>query len=211
LGPVCDAVGIAFESLVFSNQVHGAEVLLVDRLPDAALSAERREGFDALITAARGAALAVFTADCVPILLYDPVRGAAGAVHAGWRGTAANIAGAAADAMSRELGCAPDDIRAAVGPCISRCCFETDADVADAMAALFTGGDAERRGIVTRAGDKFRVDLKAANVSLLERAGLKRENIAVSGECTCCRSDKYWSHRASADGHGLQAAIIAIN
>ncbi|MDR1589849.1 MAG: polyphenol oxidase family protein [Oscillospiraceae bacterium] len=209
LEPVCGALGIAFEDLVFSEQVHGSAVLLVDEQTDAEHSAGQPGGIDALITAARGRALAVFTADCVPILLYDPPSGAVGAVHAGWRGTAADIAGAAAAAMVREFGCAPGDMRAAVGPCISRCCFETDGDVADAMASLFPGGGAERSGVVRRAGDKFRVDLKAANAALLERAGLGRANIAVSDECTRCLSDKYWSHRASPGGHGLQAAIIA--
>jgi YfiH family protein len=205
LEPICGALGIAFDDMSFSDQVHGAAVFVAGGTG----AARRPEGFDALVSAASGHALAVFTADCAPILLYDPARGAAGAVHAGWRGVAANVAGAAADAMIREFGCAPGDIQAAIGPCISKCCFETDGDVADAMAALFTGG-AETDAVVERVGKKYHVDIKAANVLLLERAGLRRENISVSDECTRCLSDKYWSRRASRGGHGLQASIIAL-
>ncbi|MDR1217473.1 MAG: peptidoglycan editing factor PgeF [Oscillospiraceae bacterium] len=209
-GVICSALGIDPESLVFTNQVHGSSVRRVGRGDARALFDAPAYDADGLITAQSGVALAVFTADCTPILLYDPVRGAIGAVHAGWRGTAANIAGAAAAAMERELGCSPADIRAAIGPCISQCCFETDSDVADAMCTLFPHGGAERGGIVKRLGGKFRVDIKAANAALLARAGLRPENISVSDECTRCLHGKYWSHRAMGDTRGSQAAIIAL-
>jgi YfiH family protein len=206
---ICRALGVSPECLVFSNQVHGASARVVS-LDDRTVPTGRPTGdADAMATSARGLSLVVFTADCAPILLHDPLVGAIGAVHAGWRSTAGDVAGAAVSLMSRELGCRPSDIRAAIGPCISSCCFETGSDVAEAMFALFPGS-AERDATVRRRGDKFLVDLKAANALLLERAGLLRENIAISDECTCCLGDKYWSHRATGGVRGSQAAIISL-
>jgi YfiH family protein len=166
-----------------------------------------RHDADGLITAERGTALGILVADCAPILLYDPVSGAVGAVHAGWRSTAADIAGAAVSKMALELGCSPPDIRAAIGPCISLCCFETGADVAEAMFSLFAA-PRERERVSLRRGDKYHIDLKAANALLLERAGLRAENISASDECTRCTDGKYWSHRASSWRRGSQGAII---
>ena len=118
-----------------------------------------------------------------------------------------NIAGAAVDKMTAEFGCRPADIRAAIGPCISACCFETGDDVRDAVVQLL-GGEAPRYAVPR--GDKYRVDLKGINTLLLERAGVRGENIAVSPECTSCRSDKYWSHRVTKGQRGSQAAVIIL-
>jgi YfiH family protein len=207
-GAICGALGISPSDLVRANQVHGRAVRLVTGADRGALLDGPRHDADGLITAERGMALAVLVADCAPILLHDPVSGAVGAVHAGWRSTAADIAGAAVSKMARELGCSPGNIRAAIGPCISRCCFETDSDVADAMFALFAAPH-ERERVALRRGGKYHIDLKAANALLLERAGLRAENISASDECTRCGGDKYWSHRASSGRRGSQAAIIA--
>ena len=109
------AVGFLPERTVFTRQVHSD---VIERVGAAqcgrGLQYEATEGCDGLITDEPGVALTVFSADCTPVLLYDPVRRAAGAVHAGWRGTAAGIAAKAAEKMVRELGCRPENIRAAV-------------------------------------------------------------------------------------------------
>jgi YfiH family protein len=204
---ICNALNIDPNGLVFARQVHGVDVRRVglrDRLGPLDPACFDADG---MVTDEDGAALVIFAADCAPILLHDPVRGAVGAVHAGWRGTLADIAGAAVGAMSVQLGCDPSDIRAAIGPCISRCCFETHGDVADAVCAVFPGGG----GFVRARGDgKYDVDLKGCNIALLMRAGIREKHITVSGECTCCRSDKYWSHRATHGRRGSQAAFIAL-
>ena len=196
------AVGFLPERTVFTRQVHSD---VIERVGAAqcgrGLQYEATEGCDGLITDEPGVALTVFSADCTPVLLYDPVRRAAGAVHAGWRGTAAGIAAKAAEKMVRELGCRPENIRAAVGPCIGPCCFETDADVPEAMLAAL---GAEAEVCIRPAGEKFYVDLKELNAIWLRRAGVTQ--IDVSAECTCCRPERFWSHRRV----GGLAAIIAI-
>lgn len=200
------AVGFLPERTVFTRQVHSD---VIERVGAAqcgrGLQYEATEGCDGLITDEPGVALTVFSADCTPVLLYDPVRRAAGAVHAGWRGTAAGIAAKAAEKMVRELGCRPENIRAAVGPCIGPCCFETDADVPEAMLAAL---GAEAEACIRPAGEKFYVDLKELNAIWLRRAGVTQ--IDVSAECTCCRPERFWSHRRVGGHRGSLAAIIVI-
>ena len=130
------AVGFAPEETVFTKQVHSALVERVGRADcGRGLQREAEHGVDGLVTDEPGVALTIFSADCTPVLLFDPIARAIGAAHAGWRGTAAGIAARAVEAMQREFGCRPENIRAAIGPCIGPCCFETDADVPDAMRA----------------------------------------------------------------------------
>lgn len=130
------AAGFAPEETVFTKQVHSALVERVGRADcGRGLQWEAEHGVDGLVTNEPGVALTIFSADCTPVLLFDPIARAIGAAHAGWRGTAAGIAARAVEAMQREFGCRPENIRAAIGPCIGPCCFETDADVPDAMRA----------------------------------------------------------------------------
>jgi hypothetical protein len=199
------ALGIAPGKLVFSHQVHKADIRPVT-------SADCGDIFDAvpyeadgLITNEKGLALIIFTADCIPILLEDTVTGAVGAVHAGWRGTALGIAREAVSAMAREYGSDPKNIRAAIGPGIGRCCFETGAEVPEAMTALLGARALE---FINTNGEKSMVDLKAINHAVLISAGVKLENIDVSPECTKCSHEKYWSHRYTGGVRGSQASII---
>jgi len=202
---ICDAMGIGEDSLVCSLQVHGRHVRTVTRADLGRFYLPTQVEADGLITRERGIALVVHASDCVPMLLHDPVRGAIGAVHAGWRGTVQNIAAAAVRRMSGEFGCSPSDIRAAIGPCISMCCFETGADVADALRAALP--DAYESCVLERGG-KYMVDLKEANRRQLSDAGVL--DISVSDECTSCKCDKYWSHRRTNGLRGSQAAIISL-
>jgi len=204
-GRICGALDISDSDIVCSRQVHGTVVRAVGRADRGMLFTTARLEADGLATCEAGVTLAVFTADCTPILLYDPVRKAVAAVHAGWRGTVADIAGEAVRRMAAEFGCRPADIRAAIGPCISVCCYETGPDVPDALHRTL---GAEADNCITPFGAKFRVDLKNANRLLLVRAGLS--DIIVSDECTACRSDKFWSHRATKGKRGSQAAFIRI-
>ena len=124
------AAGFAPEETVFTKQVHSALVERVGRADcGRGLQRETEHGVDGLVTNEPGVALTIFSADCTPVLLFDPIARAIGAAHAGWRGTAAGIAARAVEAMQREFGCRPENIRAAIGPCIGPCCFETDDDV----------------------------------------------------------------------------------
>ena len=200
------ALGIG--KLCFTRQVHGDLVRTVtaadarepyEPLPDAC---------DGLVTDEAGLGLIVFTADCIPILLCDPVRHVVGAAHAGWRGTVADIAGRTVEAMAR-LGADPINIRAAIGPGISKCCFETGPEVPAAVRDAL--GDAGEAFIAPGEGaGKSFVDLKGVNRALLLRAGLTEAHIDVSPECTMCAPEKYWSHRATAGVRGSQGAVIMM-
>lgn len=198
-------------SPVVTRQVHGNYAYTVTQADAEAAQYGRVEReADALVTDLKFVPLVIFAADCVPILLCDQVRGVIAAVHAGWRGTAADIVGSAVSAM-RALGSDPGDIRAAIGPAISKCCYETGADVPEAIGAmpgLDAGDFAEASG---SAENKFFVDLKGVNRSRLIYYGVAAENIFVSQECTYCTDEnKYWSHRRSGNLRGCQAAIIML-
>ena len=204
---ICEELGISPKSLVFSRQIHENVVKAVTIKDAHELFSDIAYECDGLVTSDADAALIIFMADCVPVLLHDPARGVIAAVHAGWRGTAKNICGAATEKMSAEFGCDPGDIRAAIGPSISACCYETDKEVPDALfSALGEGAES----CVTPRGGKYMVDLKRANRFFLKNAGLTDENIFVSGDCTMCKSDVYWSHRATRGSRGSQAAIITL-
>lgn len=198
------AMGFSIQDTVFTRQTHSDIVRRVD-------ASNAGEGLffpvpqecDGLVTNTPGLVLTIFTADCTPILFHDRVTGAVGACHAGWRGTVADIAGKTVTAMVREFGCRPENIHAAIGPNIGFCCFETDADVPNAVRALL-GKDAEP--FIRPVGEKYRVDIKGVNEFLLRRAGV--EQIDRSSDCTACNPNRFWSHRVTRGKRGSLAALI---
>ena len=204
----CGVIGVDEQRVVLSKQVHETTVR-VCTADDAGKGLWRERGYtaDALITNVPGLPLTVFSADCGVILLYDPVERAVGGIHAGWRGCAGGIVEKAVREMGRVYGSRPENILAAIGPCIGQCCFETDDDVPQAMTAALGAGAApflERRGV------KWHVDLAGLNRQWLLRAGVLPEHIDVCGLCTACRPDLFWSHRKMGNARGVQAAMIAL-
>lgn len=203
------AVGADPASFAVSHQVHGDTVRTVtaaDRRDDPCLPVNYDA--DGLMTDVPGLALVVFSADCIPVLLLDPVRRCAAAVHAGWRGTALGIAARAALRMREDYGCRPEHIRAAIGPGISPCCFLTRDDV---PGALRDGLGSQAETCIRPAEDgRWHVDLKGANALWLRRAGLSPEHIALCPDCTACRTDRFWSHRVMGERRGSMAAIIQL-
>ena len=203
---LADMLGITNEDFVLTRQIHSDIVVKVGRADRGNLMVrEASPQCDALITNDPGVALVVFTADCTPILLHDPVTGAVGAAHAGWRGTAAGIAAKTVEAMVREFGCQPENIQAAIGPCIGKCCFETDWDVPQAMLDAL---GPKALTAITQKGAKYYVDNKFCNALWLQRSGIGV--LDISPDCTMCRPDRYWSHRAHGDRRGTQAGIIML-
>ena len=203
------AVEVAPARAVLSLQVHRDDVRLCTSA-DAGkgLMRERDYEADALITGEKGLPLVVFSADCGTVLLHDPAAGCVGAVHAGWRGCAAGIVEKTVREMARLLGARPERILAALGPCIGKCCFETDSDVPEAMASSALGAEAEP--YLERRGAKYHVDLAGLNRQWLLRAGVLPEHIEVCGLCTACRPDLFWSHRKMGEARGVQAAMICL-
>ncbi|MBQ3215427.1 MAG: peptidoglycan editing factor PgeF [Oscillospiraceae bacterium] len=197
-------LGFDRRKIVISHQTHSDTVRVVGQADaGAGLYAPELPECDALVTDVAGLALAIFTADCTPILLHDPVTGAVGAVHAGWRGTAASIAGKTVATMVANYGSRPEDIRAVIGPNIGQCCFETHEDVPQAMWESF---GTEAGAHIRQSGEKFHIDLKALNLLVLQRAGVRR--IDVSNHCTACQNHRFWSHRVTGGLRGSQAGII---
>jgi YfiH family protein len=200
-----NALGFDPQKCVLSRQTHTNTVRVVGKTDWG--TGLFRPGFDspcdALITNEPGTVLVVFTADCTPVLFWDPVTGAVGAAHAGWRGTAADIVGETIRAMAANFGCDPQNIRCAIGPNIGQCHFETDADVPDAIVAAL--GDIALP-YITKRGEKYYVNLKEINALFLRRAGA--QHIEISTECTVCECEKYWSHRVVGQNRGSQGALI---
>lgn len=201
-----EAVGFDPKRTVFTKQIH-SDIIERVGVSDCGrgLIVPVENGCDGLVTNEPEVVLTVFSADCTPVLLYDPVAKAVGAVHAGWRGTAAAIVEKAVERMAAEFGSKPENIRAAIGPCISQCCFETDRDVPEAMLNAF--GDAAKEAI-RETGSKYYVNLKALNVLALTRAGVRQIDIAT--ECTACEPNRFWSHRRVGNARGSLAAMILL-
>lgn len=204
---VCALFGVDENGACVTNQVHKNEIRTVTAADRHICLGPTPYEADGIVTAERGLPLFCFTADCVPVLLWDKKNRAVGAVHCGWRSATTDILGNAVKAMCA-LGAEIPDLHAAVGPAIGQCCFETDDDVPDAVDAWLCGDTA---GLFRRREDgKTMVDLKGANARRLIQFGVPEKQIDVSPECTFCSHDKYWSHRYTKGRRGTQASVIML-
>lgn len=208
---LCNSMGIQAKNLVFSDQVHKANVRVATKKDcgKGILYQRDYKEIDAHITNEPGVSLLVFAADCVPIYLVDPVKKAIGLVHSGWRGTVLKIGKETVKKMTEEYGCQAEDMVAVIGPCICKECYEVSRDVAEAFHAAFSEEDT-RKFLEQTGEDKFHLDLWEANRCILSEAGLKSENITVSGMCTMCHSDLLFSHRKTNGRRGSMAGFLTI-
>jgi YfiH family protein len=197
---VCRALGIRCDVLVTSHLKHTARVLEVGPAQGGSCVGQA----DGLICQAPGVYLIMRFADCVPLLLYDPVRHVVGIAHAGWRGTLAGVARSVARVMV-EGGCRPKDIRVGIGPSVGPCCYEVGPEVVAAarqagwpVGELFWPGN----------GPRPHFDLWEANRRQLLNLGI--EQIEVAGLCTACHSDEFYSHRAEQGRTGRFGAVIGV-
>ena len=191
-------------SFVSARQVHGDSVLSIDEKVDIGWeSISDAPVADALISNVPYLVLTVLSADCLPILLYEPVVGAIGAVHAGWRGSDMDIVGKSVEMMKREYGASPKDMMALIGPGIGGCCYEVGEDV----AARFEGYE----GALRRVGESFRLDLKRVNLLNLVRAGVGSSKIHISPHCSSCERELFFSYRAQKGCAGRFMSCIMLN
>ncbi len=158
---------------------------------------------DAVITNRKDVIIGVQTADCVPILLYDSKAQAIGAVHAGWRGTAAQILKKAIRAMEDRFGSSASNIIVAVGPSIKGCCYNVGYEVIEAVEIATGKGD-----YWTRKGEQYFLDLSVANRQQAISSGVPMENIWTSEDCTFCLPEKYYSYRYARGPTGRQGGFI---
>jgi len=185
-------------------QVHGEEIYRVEEPRHLGWEdLEQVPRADALMTDRPGAVLTILTADCVPILLYDPVRRAVAAVHAGWKGSARRILAKTVRAMEEAYGSDPADLLAAIGPAIGGCCYEVGEEVAEPFAEI--------PGAVRRIpGANPHLDLKEVNLRQLLDAGVKRERIESSPVCTACEHERFFSYRREGGCDGRFMSCIMI-
>lgn len=218
------ALGLSAERVVTVHQVHGDRVARVS----AADGGRLIPATDALICDTPGLTLLLRFADCVPVLLYDPVRRAVGLAHAGWQGTLAGIAGKTALALQNALGCRAEDIRAGIGPSIGPCCCEMGPDVLAQFRAVYAdldayltpvaesasgGGQGQAGGhrgppLRARADGRARLDLWRLNARQLAEAGVRQ--IEIGGVCTVCHTQDYYSHRGEQGRTGRFGALIGL-
>ena len=208
------------DTVVHAHLVHGADVARVTQADNGTWV----EHVDGLITNQPGTVLSMNFGDCTPIFLYDPRRHAIGLGHAGWRGTMVDLPGAMVRAMTEQFGSDPADLVAAVGPCIGPCCYEVGEEVIAAVGAAFAEADTllrpptEEATPVARRGqesdgrrstaDHRFFDLPQANHVNLANAGVR--NIEMSGFCTACRTDLFFSHRAEKGRTGRFGTVFAL-
>ena len=164
---------------------------------------------DGLITDVPGLVLATFYADCVPLYFADPIRKAVGLSHSGWRGTVAKIGAKFVAYIQREYGSKPENIIAAIGPSICRSCYEVGEEVAEEFKQVFLPEEIPL--IMDDKGNgKYQLDLWKANELILTQAGIRKENLDITDICTCCNSDKLFSHRASHGKRGNLGCFMCL-
>jgi YfiH family protein len=184
--------------LYLPDQVHGDRLVVVK---DGAVGEA-----DGVIVLGPGSFAGVVTADCCPLLLIAPKAGAAAAVHAGWRGTAAAIAAKAVTRLCEAAGVTPTDLHAAIGPAIGACCYEVGEAVVE---ALDKRGNAGRAAIQRHAGHRPHADLRAANRALLVEAGLPPGQVHLTGGCTACDTAfPSHSYRRDRGDAGRQLSLV---
>ena len=191
-------------------QVHGADVRVIETAEEAK-PAENQLGetifCDVIVSNAEGVLAAVKTADCVPILLGDPVSGAFAAVHAGWRGTLAGAVIVGVERLTKEYDAKSEDLRVAIGASAGPCCYEVGSEVIEAFTKRFADG--QKLFTETRPGHAM-VDLLKANRDQLESAGVLPERIHTAPICTMCRTDLFFSYRKEKGLHGKVGRLMAV-
>ncbi len=208
------SVGVTLDRVMRVKQIHGRAVrVLRDDGGGTGMHHDRPEG-DAIVSNVPGLALTVLVADCVPVLLVDPQRGAAAAVHAGWRGTSVGVVGAAVSAMAEEFGGRPDSLIAAIGPSIRPCCYEVGEELVEAFrAAGHAESDIARWFTRVPTGDdttSLRLDVARANHDQLIAAGIDEARIFDCGLCTKTFHETFDSYRADGAAAGRMAAMVVV-
>jgi len=190
---------------IVANQTHSSNVKVINRQKTRGWDSidDVVENCDAFICNKKGIMLCILTADCVPILLYDPVKDVVGAVHAGWRGTKENIVQKTILKMGEEFGSDSRDIIAGIAPSIGSCCYEVGKEVAQEFFHIPKALNKKR--------DKYMLDLPYINLHQILNSGVKKENIEMSGICTACHTDIFFSYRKENGCSGRFMSIIGLD
>lgn len=195
-------LGIDYRELVCAKQVHAANtayIRLIDKGRGALLYETSLDNTDAFITDKKNVPLAIFTADCLSVFLYDPKNNAIGLVHAGWRSSREEITFKAVQLMKEKFNTLPEDLRAGLGPCIRKCCYE----VGEEFKKFFPGA-------LIKKGERYFLDLIEINRKQLLISGAKDANIFDSRICTSCQNKNFFSYRKEAKACGRIMSVVML-
>ena len=192
---LCSHLGVAPSSLVTADQKHGTKVLH-------AVVGGHYSGYDAFVTGRQDVFLCILTADCFPVLLFDPENEVSGAAHAGWKGTAANVVGITIEAMKKKFGTSPSRCCAYIGTGISGSIYEVGQEVAACFGNKYHKPSPHGRILL---------DLAAANLDQLLEAGIPRDCIEVSPFCTFRNNRDFFSYRKERGNTGRMISLIGVS
>ena len=209
-------IGLDYINIVKSNQAHTNEVKIVKskiKKDEPDFNLEEYTKTDGLITNKRNIGLSTTNADCILLLFYDPINKIIANTHSGWRGTLQRISVKTVEKMRKEYGSNPEDIICCICPSIRKCHFEVDKDVKDMFEEEFQDlGKENLENIIEEKikDKKWNIDTVLINQIILEKVGLKKENIIDSKICSVCNKDLIQSYRAEKEGYGLNTALIYL-
>ena len=198
---LCESLGLDVRRLSSTRQEHTDNIEVIGKENiGIGIYRDWGKGVDAVITQEKNVPILCYSADCVPIVMYASDIEAIAAIHSGWKGTAMKIAEKTLQQLIK-LGANPGNIYAAIGPCIGKCCYEVSEDVALKF-------DCEYYSAV--GNEKYMLDLGAVNFSLIRNCGVRKENISLSGICTKCNNELFFSHRGQGGTSGTLGGIICM-
>ncbi len=211
---LCDSIGSNYINTVKTNQNHTDTIKIANKKikedePD--FNLEEYKETDGLVTNKKNLILSTTNADCILLLLFDPIKKVIANVHSGWRGTLQRISTKAIEKMEKEYNCNPKDIICCICPSIRKCHFEVEKEVKDMFEEEFKN-IIEKNNIITEtiSSKKWTIDTVLINQIILEEKGLKKENIIDSKLCSVCNSNLVHSYRVEKEGYGLETAIIEL-
>lgn len=208
---VCNALDVDFNNYTTAKQIHSNNVKLVTK-EEIGLGYNKYddaiENCDSLITNQINCTLVINIADCMAIAIYDPCNNAIGLAHAGWKGSAANIAANTINKMKEQFNSKPEDLIIGLSPAIGMCCYQVTFDVVEKFLAL--GLKLNDIAVKDFEEGKWRLNLAECNMKLLIKAGVSPNNIENSTICTSCNSDKFFSYRKSGGDTGRFSAFLIL-
>ena len=213
---LCNAIKVDYKNVVKTNQEHTDNIAIANKkinknLPDVNLEEYSRT--DGIITQKENLVLSTTNADCILLLFFDPVTKTIANTHSGWKGTLQRISVKTVQKMVNEFGCKPENIICCICPSIRKCHFEVDKDVKDLFEEEFKDLNISKNtDIMEKQKDKekWNIDTVLINKIILEKAGLKTENIIDSGLCSVCNKDLIHSFRVEKQGYGLNTVLISL-
>lgn len=210
---LCNNLETNYNNIVKTNQEHTDEVKIVKEkinqdLPDINLDIYNKT--DGLITNQKNIILSTTNADCILLLFYDPITKTIANIHSGWKGTIKRIAEKTVQKMKKEFKCKPENIICCICPSIRKCHFEVEKDVMEKFKNEFSEWNSKEMIEEKVPNKKWNIDTVWINKKMLEKEGLKPENIIDSKICSVCNSNLIHSYRVEKEGYGLETAIIEL-